>query len=36
MKKEIVNRSKNKIVSWDSHLDKKYGKHGCFVAEDKN
>jgi len=23
-------RSKNKIVSWDSHLDKKYGKQGTL------
>ena len=28
MKKEIAKKSKDKVVSWDSHLDKKYGVHG--------
>ena len=28
MKKGIEKISKNKVVSWDTHLDKKYGKHG--------
>lgn len=28
MKKEIPKISKNNIVNWDSHLDKKYGVHG--------
>ncbi len=28
MKKEIEKISKNKVVSWDTHLDKKYGIHG--------
>jgi DNA-binding XRE family transcriptional regulator len=28
MKKEIEKKSKNKVVSWDTHLDKKYGLHG--------
>ncbi len=28
MKKEIEKKSKNKVVSWDTHLDKKYGFHG--------
>jgi len=28
MKKEIEKISKNKVVSWDKHLDKKYGVHG--------
>jgi HTH-type transcriptional regulator / antitoxin HipB len=27
MKKEIAKKSKNKVVSWDTHLDKKYGLH---------
>jgi HTH-type transcriptional regulator / antitoxin HipB len=26
MKKEIEKISNNKIVSWDDHIDKKYGK----------
>ncbi len=28
MKKEIEKKSKNKVVSWNTHLDKKYGIHG--------
>jgi ribosome-binding protein aMBF1 (putative translation factor) len=28
MKKEIEKISNNKVVSWDKHLDKKYGIHG--------
>ena len=28
MKKEIEKKSKDKVVSWDSHLDHKYGIHG--------
>lgn len=28
MKKEIEKKSKNKLVSWNTHLDKKYGPHG--------
>lgn len=28
MKKEIATKSKNKVVAWDKHLDKKYGAHG--------
>jgi HTH-type transcriptional regulator / antitoxin HipB len=28
MKKEIEKISNNKIVSWDDHIDKKYGKLG--------
>ena len=28
MKKEIAKQSKDKVVSWDSHLDHKYGIHG--------
>ena len=28
MKKEIEKISNNKVVSWDKHLDKKYGLHG--------
>ena len=28
MKKEIAKKSKDKVVSWDSHLDHKYGIHG--------
>ena len=28
MKKEIAKKSKDKAVSWDSHLDHKYGIHG--------
>ncbi|MFN0082633.1 MAG: helix-turn-helix domain-containing protein [Ferruginibacter sp.] len=28
MKKEIEKISNNKDVSWDKHLDKKYGVHG--------
>ena len=32
MKKEI--RSENKIVSWDNHLDDKYGKQGTPLREE--
>ncbi len=28
MKKEIEKKSRNKVVSWDTHLDQKYGSHG--------
>ena len=28
MKKGIEKISNNKVVSWDKHLDKKYGLHG--------
>ena len=28
MKKEVKKISNNKVVSWDKHLDKKYGLHG--------
>lgn len=28
MKKEIEKKSNNKVVSWDIHLDKKYGVRG--------
>ena len=28
MKKEIIKKSKNKVVSWDTQLDKKYGVRG--------
>ena len=28
MKKEIAKKSKDKVVSWESHLDHKYGIHG--------
>lgn len=28
MKREIEKKSRNKVVSWDTHLDKKYGLHG--------
>ena len=28
MKKAIAKKSKDKVVSWDTHLDKKYGLHG--------
>lgn len=28
MKKEIAKKLKDKVVSWDSHLEKKYGAHG--------
>ncbi len=28
MKKEVAKKPKDKVVSWDSHLDKKYGVHG--------
>jgi DNA-binding XRE family transcriptional regulator len=28
MKKELEKVSKNKVVSWDTHLDKKYGVRG--------
>lgn len=28
MKKEITKKTKDKVVSWDTHLNKKYGVHG--------
>ncbi len=28
MKKEITKKIKDKVASWDTHLDKKYGVHG--------
>ena len=28
MKKEIIKKSKKKVVSWDTQLDKKYGVRG--------
>ncbi|MGI8635715.1 MAG: helix-turn-helix domain-containing protein [Segetibacter sp.] len=28
MKKEIEKKSKNKVLSWETHLDSKYGLHG--------
>ena len=34
MKKTIEKISKNKIVSWNSHLDKKYGKHGTSTRSE--
>ena len=33
MKNEEV-KSKNKIVTWDSHLDKKYGERGTISRTD--
>jgi HTH-type transcriptional regulator / antitoxin HipB len=31
---ENEKRSKNEVVSWDSHLDKKYGERGTFSRTD--
>lgn len=31
MKKSIEKKSKDKVVSWDIHLDKKYGVHGTIT-----
>jgi DNA-binding XRE family transcriptional regulator len=28
MKKEITKKTKDRVVSWDAHLDKKYGVRG--------
>jgi hypothetical protein len=28
MEKEITKKAKDKVVSWESHLDKKYGERG--------
>lgn len=28
MKKEITKQTKDKVISWDTHLDEKYGIHG--------
>jgi HTH-type transcriptional regulator/antitoxin HipB len=28
MRKKVEVKSKNKVISWDTHLDKKYGVHG--------
>lgn len=34
MKKEIKKISKNKVVSWDTHLDKKYGVRGTSTRSE--
>lgn len=34
MKKEITKRSKNEVVSWDTHLDNKYGIHGTSARSE--
>jgi HTH-type transcriptional regulator / antitoxin HipB len=34
MKKEIEKRSKNKVVSWNTHLDKKYGVRGTATRSE--
>ena len=34
MKKEIAKKSTDKVVSWDTHLDKKYGLHGTSTRSD--
>ncbi len=34
MKKEIGKTIKNKIVSWDTHLDKKYGGRGTATRSE--
>ena|SRR5690606_20826558 len=31
MKKGLEKKSKNKVTSWDSHLDKKYGTRGTLT-----
>ena len=34
MKKEIEKISKKKVVSWDTHLDNKYGNHGTTTRSE--
>ncbi len=34
MKKGIAKESKDKVVSWDTHLDKKYGVRGTASRSD--
>ena len=34
MKKGVLKKSKNKVVSWDIHLDKKYGLHGTATRSE--
>lgn len=34
MKKEIIKKSKNKVVSWDTQLDKKYGVRGTATRSE--
>ena len=34
MKKQIEKISKNKVVSWDTHLDKKYGARGIATRSE--
>jgi HTH-type transcriptional regulator / antitoxin HipB len=34
MKKEIEKISNHEVVSWESHLDKKYGKHGTTTRSE--
>ena len=34
MKKEIAKKLKDKVISWDSHLDKKYGLHGTATRSE--
>ena len=34
MKTTIKKISKNKLVSWDSHLNKKYGKRGTSIRSE--
>ena len=34
MKKEVVKKAKDKVVSWDKHLDKKYGLRGITTRSE--
>lgn len=34
MKKEIEKKSRNKVVSWDTHLDNKYGIRGTATRSE--
>ena len=34
MKKEIAKKSKDKVVAWDTHLDKKYGLYGTTTRSE--
>ncbi len=34
MKKEITTKSKNKVIPWDTHLDKKYGICGTSTRSE--
>ena len=34
MKREIAKKSKDKIIEWNTHLEKKYGLHGTATRSE--